>query len=70
MFRITEVPSSGSLVQCLAKHYKNHTIVTYLAFRKTVPSYTVNYTHRHNGSEYAAITATLSMSTDTMESFL
>ena len=47
MFRITEVPSSGSLVQCLAKHYKNHTIVTYLAFRKTVPSYTVNYTHTH-----------------------
>ena len=35
-----------------------------------VPSYTVNYTHTHNGSEYAAITPTLSMSTDTIESFL
>ena len=25
MFRITEDPSSGSLVQCLAKNYKNGT---------------------------------------------
>jgi len=28
MFRITEHPSSGSLVQCLAKNYKNDTIVS------------------------------------------
>jgi len=28
MFRITEDPSSGSLVQCLAKNYKNDSIVT------------------------------------------
>jgi len=28
MFRITEDPSSGSLVQCLAKHYKNDSIVS------------------------------------------
>jgi hypothetical protein len=28
MFRITEDPSSGSLVQCLAKNYKNGSIVT------------------------------------------
>ena len=28
MFRITEVPSSGSLVQCLAKNYKNDSIVS------------------------------------------
>ena len=28
MFRITEDPSSGSLVQCLAKNYKNDTIVS------------------------------------------
>jgi len=27
MFRITEDPSSGSLVQCLAKNYKNDPIV-------------------------------------------
>jgi len=27
MFRITEDPSSGSLVQCLAKNYKNESIV-------------------------------------------
>ena len=26
MFRITEAPSSGSLVQCLAKNYKNDSI--------------------------------------------
>ena len=28
MFRITEVPSPGSLVQCLAKNYKNDSIVS------------------------------------------
>ena len=28
MFRITEDPSSGSLVQCLAKNYKNGPIVS------------------------------------------
>ena len=28
MFRITEDPSSGSLVQCLAKSYKNDSIVS------------------------------------------
>jgi len=28
MFRITEDPSSGSLVQCLAKNYKNISIVS------------------------------------------
>jgi len=38
MFRITEDPSLGSLVQCLAKNYKNDSIVTYLAFRKAVNS--------------------------------
>ena len=29
MFRITEDPSSGSLVQCLAKNYKNDSIVPF-----------------------------------------
>ena len=28
MFRITEDPSSGSLVQCLAKNYENGSIVS------------------------------------------
>jgi len=28
MFRITEDPSSGSLAQCLAKNYKNDSIVS------------------------------------------
>ena len=28
MFRITEDPSSGSLVHCLAKNYKNYSIVS------------------------------------------
>jgi len=28
MFRITKDPSSGRLVQCLAKNYKNDSIVT------------------------------------------
>ena len=28
MFRITKDPSSGSLVQCLAKNYKNDSIVS------------------------------------------
>ena len=28
MFRITEDPSSGSLVQCLAKNYKNDSFVS------------------------------------------
>jgi hypothetical protein len=28
MFRITEDPPSGSLVQCLAKNYKNDSIVS------------------------------------------
>ena len=28
MFRITEDPSSGSLVQCLAKNYKSDSIVS------------------------------------------
>jgi len=42
MFRITEDPSSGSLVQCLAKNYKNDSIVS--VDMDKMPSYTVNYT--------------------------
>ena len=29
MFRITEDPSSGSFVQCLAKNYRNDSIVSF-----------------------------------------
>ena len=58
MFRITEDPSSGSLVQCLAKNYKNDSIVSVdmdkvgvmaaycnpwcMCLVHRVPSYTVN----------------------------
>ena len=36
----------------------------------TVPSCTVNYTHTHNRSEYAAITLTTFISTSTVEPYL
>jgi len=48
MFRITEDPSSGNLVQCLAKNCKNYSIVSVDMDKvgvMAVPSYTVNYTH-------------------------
>jgi len=45
MFRITQDPSSGSLVQCLPKNYKNDSIVSVDMDKVGVPSYTVNYTH-------------------------
>ena len=76
MFRITEDPSSGSLVQCLAKNFKNGSIVSVDMDKvgvmaaycdllcvcvvhcigwhffldnelhtRTVPPYTMNYTH-------------------------
>jgi len=70
MFRITEDPSSGSLVQCLAKNYKNNSIVSVDMDKVGVmSSYIVNYT-RAQRSQYAVITPTLSMSTDTIEPFL
>jgi len=58
MFRITEDPSSGSLIQCLAKNYKNDSIVS------------VDMDKIGVMAEYAAITPTTSISTDTIESFL
>jgi len=96
MFRITEDPSSGSLVQCLAENYKNDlscllTWTCSVLWQHIVSvvcvcvcgcvcvcvcvcavhciSYTVNCTQAQR-SQYAAITPTLSMSTDTIESFL
>ena len=62
MFRITEDPSSGSLVQCLAKNYKNDSIVSVdmdvvgvmaaycdrcACVQFTVYEGTVNCTHTH-----------------------
>jgi hypothetical protein len=64
MFRITEDPSSGRIVQCLAKNYKDVSIVS------VDTDVVLNYTHKHNGLEYAAITPTLSMLTDTIEPYL
>ena len=84
MFRITEDPSSGSLVQCLAKNYKNDSIVLFdmdkvgfiAAYCDRLCVCVVHciwrsaflYSELH--TEYAAITPTLSMSRDTIESFL
>ena len=59
MFRITEDPSSGSLVQCLAKNCKNDSIVS-IDMDKVgvVAAYSDPLcvcTHTHNGSEYCAL---------------
>jgi len=72
MFRVTEDPSSRSLVQCLTKNYKNDSIVSVDMDKVGVMAvYSDPWcTHTHHGSEYAAITPTLSMSTDTIASFL
>jgi len=53
MFRITEDPSSGSLVQCLAKNYINDSIVSVdkdkvgavAAYSDPMCVCVVNYTH-------------------------
>jgi len=69
----------GSIIRepctVLAKNYKNDSIVSVDMDKVGVMAaytYTVNctHTHTHSGSQYAAITPTLSMSTDTIESFL
>jgi len=86
MFRITEDPSLGKLAQCLAKHYKNDTIVSVdidkvgvmaaysdplcVCLVHRICLHIQRTKHTHSGSEYAAITAILSKSTDTIESIL
>jgi len=78
MFRITEDPSSRSLIQCLAKNYKNDSIVSVdmdkvgvmAAHSDTLYLHVQWTTHTPNRTQYAALTPTLSMSTDTIESFL
>jgi len=61
MFRITEDPSSGSLVQCLAIYtllYPFHVVLAVnLSLKQTVLFFI------QLQSQYAAITPTLSMST-------
>jgi len=69
MFRITEDPSSGSLVQCLAKNYKNDSIVSVDMDMVGVMVFIYSELHT-NRSQYAAITPTMFMSTDKIESFL
>ena len=71
MFRITEGPSSGSLVQCLAKNCNNGSIVSVDMDRVSVmAAHSFLYSELHTRSQYAAITPTLSMSTDTIEPLL
>ena len=65
MFRITEDPSSVNLVQCLVKNYKNDSIVSVDMDKVGVMA---AYCDRF--SEYAAVIQDLSLSTDTIESFL
>jgi len=67
MFRITEDPSSWSLVQCLAKNYKNDSIVSVDMDKVGVvaaycdplcvcvcvcSAFLYSELHPHNGSEY------------------
>ena len=74
MFRITEDPSSGSLVQCLAKIIRMVvscplTWRAYLDSELHTHTHTHTHTHINIGLQYAAITPTTSMSTDTTETF-
>jgi len=56
MFRTTEDPSSGSRLQRVVHCLEGHFLYSEL--------------HTHIGLQYAAITPTTSMSTDTTEPFL
>jgi len=60
MFRITEDPSPGCFIQCLAKI--TGMVLSCPLFWPVV--------HTHYGSKYAAITPTMSMSTDKIEQYL
>jgi len=65
MFRIREDPSSGSLVQCLAKNYMNGSIVSVDKDKVGVMA-----AYSDPLCVCAAITPTLSLSTDTIEPFM
>jgi len=61
MFRITEDPSSGSLVQCLAKNYKNDSIVSVDMDRSVLWQHILTVFRVYSSlymKEYAAITPT------------
>ena len=64
MFRITEDPSSGSPVQCLAKNYKNDSIVSVDMDKVDV---TAAYCDPLCVCAVHCIGRHLSMSTDTIE---
>jgi len=59
MFRITEDPSSGRLVRCFAKNYKNYSIVSVDMDKVSVMaaySYRVNHTHTHTRTHAQLVT--------------
>jgi len=70
MFRITQDPSSGRLVQYLAKNIRMvlSCPLTWSAFLDS-ELHTHTHTHTYSGLQYATITPTTSMSTDTIETF-
>jgi hypothetical protein len=63
MFRITEDPSSGGLVQCLAKNYKNDSVVS-------VDMDKVGVMAACSDPLCVCVCSSLSMSTNTIEPFL
>ena len=65
MFRITRDPSSRSFIQCLAKITE---MVCSALSREALSIQCSKQTH--HGAQYAAITPTTSMSTDTIEPLL
>jgi len=66
MFRITEDPSSGRLVQYLSKNYKNYSIVSVdmdkVGVMDAYSDPLCVCVHTHNGSEYAYICTKLNFS--------
>ena len=69
MFRITNDPSTWSLIQYSAKIRRMVRVCVCVFHCIGRLSYTVNYTHAPR-AECAAITPTTSMSTDTIELFM
>jgi len=67
---VEDEPRSGRPCTSKTSHVRPVVRVCISLYLKAVPSYTVNYTHTHNGSQYAAITPTLPMSPDMTEPLL
>jgi len=77
MFRITKDPSSRSLIQYLAKITRMVLLCPFTWTWSVLWQHNLTRgvcvcvcAHTHHGSEYAAITRSMSMSTDTIEPFL